>query len=130
MKSLTTSATAALIALAALSAPMAANAQSRHNSDRGHPSAQRHENANRSWQSIDARQSNLERRINVGIRNGSISRREATALRSQFRQIANLEARYRRGGLSNWERQDLDRRFDRLSSMIRDERHDRDNRRG
>ena len=42
--------------------------------------------------------------------------------------IARLEHRYRRDGLSQWERADLDRRFDRLSYQIRDERRDRDNR--
>lgn len=128
MKSLATSAFAALIAVSALSVPMAASAQSRHNNDGRHASAQRHQPAAPAWQSINARQSNLERRINVGVRNGALSRREATALRAQFRQIANLESRYRRGGLSNWERRDLDQRFDRLSAQIRQERRDRDNR--
>jgi len=128
MKSLATSAFAALIAVSALSVPMAASAQSRHNNDARYASAQRHDNDARGWQSINARQDNLERRINVGVSNGALSRREATALRAQFRQIANLESRYRRGGLSNWERRDLDQRFDRLSAQIRQERRDRDNR--
>ena len=127
MKSLKTSAVTALIALAALSAPMAAQAQARHNDDRGQATAQRHQPATPAWQSINARQANLERRIMVGIRNGQLSRREATRLRADFRQIANLEARYRRGGLSAWERQDLDRRFDRLSAQIRQERRDNNN---
>ena len=43
--------------------------------------------------------------------------------------LARLEARYRRDGLSQWERADLDRRFDRLSAQIRYERRDRDGRR-
>jgi hypothetical protein len=64
----------------------------------------------------------------VGVRNGALSRREATTLRAAFRQIAQLEARYRRGGLSAWERQDLDRRFDRLSNQVREERRDNNNR--
>ena len=82
------------------------------------------------WQSINSRQANLDRRIDMGVRNGSLTRAEAVRLRSEFRQIAYLESRYRRsGGLSAWERQDLDRRFDRLSSRIRYERHDRQDRR-
>ena len=82
------------------------------------------------WQSINQRQANLDRRIDVGIRNGSLSRREATRLRSEFNSLSRLEASYRRGGLSGWERADLDRRFDRLAAQIRNERNDRDNHRG
>lgn len=82
------------------------------------------------WHSINQRQANLDRRIDVGLRNGSLSRREATRLRGEFNGLARLEANYRRGGLSGWERADLDRRFDRLAAQIRSERNDRDDRRG
>lgn len=82
------------------------------------------------WQTINARQANLDRRIDQGIRNGSLNRREAVRLRTEFRQIAQLEQRYRRGGLSIGERRDLDRRFDALSARIKYERHDRQDRRG
>jgi hypothetical protein len=79
------------------------------------------------WQNINQRQANLDRRIDIGVRNGNITRNEAYRLRSEFRDIAALETRYRRtGGLQGWERQDLDRRFDRLSSKIRIEQSDRD----
>ena len=81
------------------------------------------------WQSINVRQVNLDRRIDQGVRNGQLSRREAVRLRAEFNQIARLEARYRRGGLTQWERADLDRRFDRLSAQIRYERRDHDGRR-
>lgn len=81
------------------------------------------------WNSINARQANLDRRIDMGVRNGQLSRREAVNLRSQFNGLLRLEAQYRRNGLSAWERQDLDRRFDRLSAQIRVERRDRDGRR-
>ncbi|URW76044.1 hypothetical protein M9980_02090 [Sphingomonas donggukensis] len=81
------------------------------------------------WQPINARQANLDRRIDVGIRNGSLNRNEAMRLRAEFRGLANLEARYRRGGLSIGERRDLDRRFDALSARIKYERHDRQGRR-
>jgi Ni/Co efflux regulator RcnB len=76
-------------------------------------------------QDINARQANLERRIEVGIRNGSLNRREAMRLRSESRQIARLEHRYRADGLSRWERRDLDNRLDALSAQVADERHDR-----
>lgn len=82
------------------------------------------------WLSINQRQAQLDHRIDVGVRNGSLTRREAINLRAEFRGIANLEARYRRtGGLQAWERRDLDRRFDILSARIRIDRHDRDDRR-
>ena len=55
---------------------------------------------------------------------------EAARLRSEFGSLVRLEANYRRGGLSRWERDDLNRRFDRLAAQIRNERRDGDNRRG
>ncbi|WP_428060108.1 hypothetical protein [Brevundimonas sp.] len=82
------------------------------------------------WQSINARQANLDRRIDRGVRTGQLSRREAVRLRGEFNSLLRLEANYRRGGLTAWERADLDRRFDRLSAQIRYERGDRDHRRG
>ena len=81
------------------------------------------------WQSINQRQANLDRRIDQGLRNGQLSRREATRLRNDFNGLLRLEAGYRGGGLTQWERADLDRRFDRLSASIRYERRDRDNHR-
>lgn len=82
------------------------------------------------WMSINQRQANLDARIDAGVRSGDLTRREAFKLRGDFRAVSNLETTYRRNGLSNWERADLDRRFDALSSRIRFERHDRDDRRG
>lgn len=79
------------------------------------------------WQPINARQARLDQRIDQGIRTGQLSRGEAQRLRAQSRQLVQLETRYRRsGGLSGWERQDLNRRFDALSARIRYDRHDRD----
>lgn len=78
------------------------------------------------WMDINQRQARLDRRIDQGVRNGSITRNEAIGLRSEFRHIARLENRYRINGLSNWERADLDRRFDSLSAQIRWERNDGD----
>lgn len=81
------------------------------------------------WQPINARQANLDKRIDIGVRNGSLNRAEAKRLRGEFRSINQLERRYRAGGLSNWERRDLDRRFDALAAKIRHESRDRDHRR-
>ena len=76
------------------------------------------------WVNIDQRLAQLDRRIDQGVRDGSLNRREAWRLRGEFNEIARLQARYRADGLSRWERADLDRRFDILSSEIRAERHD------
>ncbi len=78
------------------------------------------------WQSINARQARLDQRIDQGIRSGALTRREATRLRTDSRQLAQLETRYRRsGGLSGRERQDLDRRYDALAAQVRWDKHDR-----
>jgi len=76
------------------------------------------------WQPINQRQAQLEQRIDAGVRTGQLTRGEAARLRVEFNDIARLEARYRAGGLSGWERADLDRRFDQLSQRIRYERRD------
>lgn len=78
------------------------------------------------WTPINARQAQLERRIDRGVQTGQLDRREAWRLRQEFRDIARLESRYRANGLSSWERVDLDRRFDRLAAQIRWERRDRE----
>lgn len=113
------------LALAAATVAMPAAAQSYH---RPQPGPAYHQNYG-GWQSLNVRRANLDRRIDQGVRNGALSRREAISLRSQFNGLLRLEANYRRGGLTGWERQDLDRRYDRLSAQIRIERRDRDNRR-
>ena len=68
----------------------------------------------------------LDDRIDRGIRSGGLTRNEAWRLKGDLRETDRLEARYRRDGLNRWEREDLDRRFDRISAQIRYERHDRD----
>jgi len=113
------------LVLAAASVAVPAAAQSYNGHDRGGP---RYEQNNR-WQPIAQRKHNLDQRIEVGQRNGQLSRREATRLRTELNQLVRLEYSYQRGGLSLRERQELDRRYDRLSNQVRAERRDRDNRR-
>ncbi|MGQ0533103.1 MAG: hypothetical protein ACT4OF_10505 [Caulobacteraceae bacterium] len=72
----------------------------------------------RGWQPINQRQRVLENRIEMGVHTGRLTRREAYTLRAEFDDIARLEARYRRNGLSYQERRDLDRRFDRLNAHL------------
>lgn len=81
------------------------------------------------WRSINQRQANQFARIEQGVRSGELTRGEAQRLRGQFRALDQLEQRYRRSnGLSAWERQDLNRRFDTLSRRIYNQKHDRQHR--
>lgn len=82
--------------------------------------------AQQGWWGFNQRQAQLDRRIDQGVRSGQLNRREASNLRAEFRTLVNLEARYRRSapGLTQWERRDLDNRFDRLAQRIRWERRD------
>ncbi len=82
------------------------------------------------WAPIRDREGRLEMRIDRGMSDGSLTRREAGSLRNELRQLTFLEDRYRRDGLSGWERADLDRRFDNLSGRIFSERRDRQDRLG
>ncbi|RHW18124.1 hypothetical protein D1610_06455 [Sphingomonas gilva] len=79
------------------------------------------------WQSINQRQANIDRRIDQGVRRGTLNRNEAQRLRIQFRDLNRLEQQYRRSGrgLTLAERRDLDRRFDRLAQRVYNQKHDR-----
>jgi hypothetical protein len=72
----------------------------------------------------------IENRINAHIRSGRLTRSEAYQLRQEFNEIARIESRYRRNGLTFAERRDLDRRFDRLTAHLEASVYDRDRRRG
>ena len=83
------------------------------------------------YQSINQRQANLYDRIERGVRNGSLNRREASRLRTRFANLNRLEYSYRRSGgrFTYREQADLNRRFDALSRQVRMQRHDRQMRR-
>jgi Ni/Co efflux regulator RcnB len=120
MKKLLT-ALAAVAAVTAVAAPAAAQSYDYGRQDRH----DRYERSQHDGWNVNQRQEQLERRIERGLRNGSLTHREARSLRAEFRDITRLEAHYRVNGLSYRERADLDRRFDRLEARIRIERHDR-----
>lgn len=115
-----------VLAIAAASVAVPAAAQNYDRYDRH----DRYEQNHGGWQSISNRKHQLDRRIDVGMRNGSLSRREGRRLADALHQLVRLEHSYMRGGLTRWERNDLDRRYDRLAVQVRMERRDRDNRRG
>ncbi|MDQ8028370.1 MAG: hypothetical protein REJ23_06560 [Brevundimonas sp.] len=114
---------ALVLAAASVAVPAVASAQS-HRYD-----GPRYEQNHRGWQPIAQRKHNLDRRIDVGQRNGQLSRREATRLRGQLNELVRLEYSYQRGGLTVRERNDLDRRYDNLSRQVRWERADNNGRR-
>ncbi|ANP47971.1 hypothetical protein ATE48_06285 [Candidatus Viadribacter manganicus] len=90
---------------------------------------ERNDRQARNWRPINQRQRQLDNRIDRGIRSGALDRREALRLRAEFSEIASLEQRYRRNGLSYVERRDLDRRFDRLDARLEASLSDWDRRR-
>lgn len=118
---------AAAAAAAAISAPATAQPYGR-DTDRHQQGRYEHNDRrdDRGAYNLNQRQERLSQRIEMGLRTGNLTRREATRLRESARQIARIEARYRVNGLSTWERADLDRRFDVLDQQIRHERRDRD----
>lgn len=117
-----------VLALSLAAGAVALPAAAQHHGPRHSPAYQQVQHGG--WQTLNQRKAGLDRRIDLGLRNGRLSRREAASLSGEFAALLRLEANYRRGGLTGWERADLDRRYDRLSAQIRHERRDRDNRRG
>lgn len=70
----------------------------------------------------------LEQRIDRMAQRGVLDWREARRLQGQVDALQQLEWRYRRDGMSPWERRDLDRRYDQIESRIRYEARDGDRR--
>jgi len=123
MKKLLIPALAVAVASAAL--PAAAQSYDRHGPSRGHGYEQNYNG----WNAIAQRKHNLDRRIDRGVQTRQLSRREASRLQDELNSLVRLERQYMRGGLTRWERQDLDRRYDRLSAKVRYERNDYNGRR-
>lgn len=115
----------AVTAVASTALPAAAQSYDRHGPSRGHG----YEQGYRGWNPISQRKHNLERRIDRGVHSRQLSYREASRLKDELNGLVRLERNYMRGGLTRWERQDLDRRYDRLSAKVRYERRDDDGRR-
>ena len=112
----------------AIATPTLAQDYGRGHGDRGGGYGQ---NYNGGWNGggLNGEQARVAQRIDRAVSNGRISRREAQSLRYQLDEYQRLEWRYRRDGLSNWERRDLQDRLDRIQRDLREERRDRDGRR-
>ena len=71
----------------------------------------------------------IEARIERGIRDGSLTRREAISLRQRLNEVQRLEWRFGRDGrISGSEARELDRRYAELQRRLRFERRDNDTR--
>ena len=131
----------ALLALTALAAAVPAMAQDyddrgrgRGYDDRGYDDRRGRDDDRRGGaygQDLRGRYDAIERRIERGMRDRSISYREADRLRGKLRELKQLDRRYRysEGRLSRWEMRDLDQRADQLERQVRYERRDGDGRR-
>lgn len=109
----------------AIATPTLAQDYGRGHGDRGGGYGQ---NYNGGWNGggLNGEQARLAQRIDRAAYNGRISRREAQSLRWQLDEYQRVEWRYRRDGLSHWERRDLQDRLDRIERNLRGERRDRD----
>ena len=125
MKNLLIPALAVAIASAAL--PAAAQSYDRHNN--GPARGPSYEQSLNNWQTVTQRKYNLDRRIDQGVRSRQLSSREASRLKNELNSLVRLERQYQRGGLTRVERNELDRRYDRLSAQVRAERNDHNGRR-
>jgi hypothetical protein len=112
---------AAATAVAAVAAPAAAQGYGY-----GHQARYERDRDSVRWNSDRAGE--FERRIDVGLRNGELTRREHAQLSRELDQIARLEANYRRHGMDYRERADLDRRYAELTQDIKSAARDRDRR--
>jgi hypothetical protein len=80
------------------------------------------------WQTMADRQYSFLDRVDDGVRSGALTPAEAARIRSDFDSLMRMERDYRRSspGLTTWELQDLDRRFDVLSDRLSMEVADND----
>lgn len=77
---------------------------------------------------VGRRGDRLDWRIDQGVRSGRLTRGEAARLYAELNWIASAERRASRNGLSRWEREEIDRRYDRLADRVRWEKRDGDRR--
>ncbi len=77
---------------------------------------------------VNDREQAIGMRIDQGLRSGALNRNEAFRLKSQLRDIVQLQYRYARsgGGIDRREAADLNRRYDSLSAKVKFQKNDRD----
>jgi hypothetical protein len=75
--------------------------------------------ASAAWLPIIERQAVMNDRIDAALQAGDLSSAQARNLRADMASLVALEGRYRWGGLSAWEKVDLDRRYAALDDQLR-----------
>jgi hypothetical protein len=114
---------AALVSAAALAAPAAAQ----YYPDQRYPD-QRYPDQSYDYDhrggDIGRQLDQIRRRINMAEDRNRISRREAAQLLAYVEDVERIHARYRRDGLTQWERSDLQNRLQYLRDRLRYERQD------
>ena len=74
---------------------------------------------------VNARQQNQRERIQQGVKSGELTHGEAQELRTERRDIRDLEQTYKSDGtLTHEERQDLHQQLNHQSQEIYEEKHD------
>ena len=118
-----------VVAVTAMATALPALAQPYGNAY-GHPSNRGYDQGYRGFTPMSQRVDRLNERIQRGVMSGQLTRGEARRLQSRLYQLVRMERHFLRDGrLSQWERAELDQRFEVLRSQIRFERRD-DDRRG
>lgn len=77
------------------------------------------------WQPLSQRSRDFEQRIALGLRNRTLTQREAVQLRTDWRALAQVEANYQRGGIDQREQADLWARYNAIESRLGGGAHDR-----
>lgn len=70
---------------------------------------------------VAQREDNIRLRIDDGVRDGDLSIGQADRLRSELREIVDLDARYQDDGMSDWQARDLNSRLSLLASRLNHE---------
>jgi len=73
---------------------------------------------------FEARQAQLEQRVERMAYNGRISSREYRRFQREFDHFDRLQRDYRRGGIDRWEARELEAQLDRIQAQIRHERRE------
>ena len=108
-------------AVAAIAAPAAAQGYDRYGDRYDHSRYEqgRYDQGRYEQRWMSQRATVAERRIDQGLQNGELTRREHARLSQEVRAFARLEAAYRSNGLNWRERAELDDRYDALTRDIR-----------
>ncbi|WP_439533650.1 hypothetical protein [Polymorphobacter sp.] len=70
------------------------------------------------WQPLSTRTADFERRVTAGLRNRTLTQAEATRLRTDWRNLQQVETGYQRGGIDAREQNDLWARYNQIDTRL------------